>query len=225
MIIVVLAVLFIALAFIPQILVRQTMAKHGGDRPDMPGTGGELARHLLDEAELQAVKVEITPGGDHYDPVAKAVRLSQANFEGKSVTAVAVAAHEAAHAVQDKERYAPFAWRQRVVGHVILIERIGSIILLATPIVFALLRAPSIIIVELVAGLAILASTVVIHLVTLPTEFDASFKRALPVLKYYLKPEDMPGAHAVLRAAAFTYVASALSSLLNIGRWLRILRF
>lgn len=225
MIFIIAAVLFIALAFVPQILVRYTMARHGGDRPDMPGTGGELARHLLDEAELHTVKVEITPGGDHYDPVAKTVRLSRGNFEGKSITAAAVAAHEAAHAVQDKERYGPFAWRQRLVGHAILIERVGSIILLATPIVFMLLRAPSILIIELVAGLAILAATVVIHLVTLPTEFDASFKRALPVLKLYLKPQDMPGAHAVLRAAAFTYVASAMASLLDIGRWLRILRF
>ena len=225
MIFIIAALLFIALAFVPQMLVRYTMARHGGDRPDMPGTGGELARHLLDEAELQAVKVEMTQDGDHYNPVAKAVRLSPANFEGKSVTAAAVAAHEAAHAVQDKERYGPFTWRQRLVGHVIIVERIGTIILLATPIVFMLLRAPSILIVELVAGLAILASTVVIHLVTLPTELDASFKRALPVLRFYLRPEDMPGARAVLRAAAFTYVASALASLLNIGRWLRILRF
>lgn len=225
MIFIIAALLFIALAFVPQMLVRYIMVRHGGDRPDMPGTGGELARHLLDEAELQAVKVEMTQDGDHYDPVAKAVRLSQANFEGKSVTAAAVAAHEAAHAVQDKERYGPFTWRQRLVGHVIIVERIGTIILLATPIVFILLRAPSILIVELVAGLAILASTVVIHLVTLPTELDASFKRALPVLRFYLRPEDMPGARAVLRAAAFTYVASALASLLNIGRWLRILRF
>jgi Zn-dependent membrane protease YugP len=225
MIFVILGALFVALAFVPQILVRQTMMKHGGERPDMPGTGGELARHLLDEADLHSVKVEITPDGDHYDPVAKAVRLSRSNYEGRSITAAAVAAHEAAHAVQDKERYAPFAWRQRLVGHVIFIERAGSIVLLATPVVFALLRAPSILIVELIAGLAILASTVVIHLVTLPTEFDASFKRALPVLEFYLKPQDMPGAHSVLRAAAFTYVSAALSSLLNIGRWLRILRF
>ena len=71
----------------------------------------------------------------------------------------------------------------------------------------------------------ILASTIVIHLFTLPTEFDASFKKALPVLENYVPPDEMPGARSVLRAAAFTYVAGALVSLLNVARWLRILRF
>ncbi len=68
-------------------------------------------------------------------------------------------------------------------------------------------------------------TTVVIHAVTLPTEFDASFKRALPVLSQYIPEDDMPGARSVLKAAAFTYVASALVTLLDISRWLRVLRF
>ena len=68
-------------------------------------------------------------------------------------------------------------------------------------------------------------STVVIHAVTLPTEFNASFKRALPMLEDYIPHEDMPGAHSVLKAAAFTYVASALVTLLDISRWLRVLKF
>jgi Zn-dependent membrane protease YugP len=78
---------------------------------------------------------------------------------------------------------------------------------------------------ELTAGLGILASTIVLHVVTLPTEFDASFKRALPILTHYIRPEDMKGARQVLRAAAFTYVASALMSLIDVARWIRILRF
>ena len=79
--------------------------------------------------------------------------------------------------------------------------------------------------VEVVLVLGILASTVVIHIFTLPTEFDASFKRALPILENYLPAEDMPGARQVLKAVAYTYVASALVSVLDIARWLRILRF
>jgi Zn-dependent membrane protease YugP len=78
---------------------------------------------------------------------------------------------------------------------------------------------------EIVAALGVLASTVVIHVLTLPTEFDASFKRALPLLARYLAPDLLPAARSVLKAAAFTYVASALLSLIDVARWLRLLRF
>jgi uncharacterized protein len=216
---------FIALIYGPQFWIKWTMSKHAIERPDMPGTGGELARHLLDDAGLQEVKLEVVQGGDHYSPDEKAVRLSQANFNGKSVTAVAVAAHEVAHAIQHRDGYAPLLWRQRLVKKTIIIERVGSMVLMATPLVFALVRSPVVLFLEIAVALGILASTIVIHIFTLPTEFDASFKKALPVLENYVPPDEMPGARSVLRAAAFTYVAGALVSLLNVARWLRILRF
>jgi Zn-dependent membrane protease YugP len=215
----------IGLIFGPQLWIKRTMARHAGERADFPGTGGELARHLLDEAGLDAVKVEAVDGGDHYSPIDKAVRLSNGNFKGKSITAIAVAAHEAAHALQDKDGYAPLRLRQQLVGYGIVIERVGSILLLATPVIFILTRSPLVLALELVAGLGILASTIVLHVVTLPTEFDASFKRALPILTHYIRPEDMKGARKVLRAAAFTYVAAALMSLIDVARLIRILRF
>ena len=217
--------LLIGLIFGPQFWIKWVMEKHATEQPEFPGTGGELARHLLDKAGLEAVKLERIDGGDHYSPEEKALRLSQRNFDGKSVTAVAVAAHEVGHALQHKDNYAPLMLRQRLASTCIIIERTGGLLLMATPVVFALTRSPVVLLAELVLGLGILASTVVIHIFTLPTEFDASFKRALPILENYLRPEDMPGARQVLKAAAFTYVASALISILNIARWLRILRF
>lgn len=219
------AIALLALIFGPQWWIRRTMQRHARERADFPGTGGELARHLLDEAGLHAVKVEIVKAGDHYSPVDKAVRLTQANYEGKSVTAIAVAAHEASHAMQDAEGYGPLHLRQKLVSYAIVIEKTGSVLLLATPVIFALTRSPLVLAFELIAGLGILASTVVLHIVTLPTEFDASFKRALPILTHYVRPEDMKGARQVLRAAAFTYVASALVSLIDVARWIRILHF
>ncbi len=226
LILAILAILaFIALIFGPRMWINAAMTRHGVERVDFPGTGAELARHLLDQAGLQNVKVERVLDGDHYSPIDKAVRLSEKNYDGKSVTAVAVAAHEVSHAVQDRDGYTPLRWRQKLIGTSIIIERTGSILLMATPLVFALVRSPVVLVAEVVIALGILASTVVIHLVTLPTEFDASFKKALPVLTHFLAPEDMPAARQVLKAAAFTYVANALISLINVGRWFRILRF
>ncbi len=218
-------VAFAALIFGPQVWINWVMRAHAVERPGMPGTGGELARHLLDDAGLQDVKVEVVAAGDHYSPDAKAVRLSETNFKGKSITAVAVAVHEVAHAVQDRDGYAPLMWRQRLVKKTIMVERIGSLVLMAIPVVFAIFRSPAILVLELALALGILASSIVIHIFTLPTEFDASFNKALPVLKNYLPPAEMTGARSVLKAAAFTYVAGALVSLLNVARWLRILRF
>ena len=218
-------VLFVGLIFGPQVWINWTMRTHSAERPDMPGTGGELARHLLDDAGLEHVKLEMVPSGDHYSPDDKAVRLSEANFKGKSITAVAVAAHEVAHAIQHRDGYGPLLWRQRLVKKAVVVERIGSVILMATPLIFALLRNPVILLLEIALALGILACTIVVHIFTLPTEFDASFKKALPVLEKYLPAEEMKGARSVLKAAAFTYVAGALVSLLNVARWLRILRF
>lgn len=217
--------LFIALIFGPQFWINWIMRSHADERPDMPGTGGELARHLLDDAGLQNVKIEMVPAGDHYSPDDKTVRLSEANFKGKSITAVAVAAHEVAHAVQHRDGYGPLLWRQRLVKKAVVVERIGGVILMATPLIFALLRNPAILVLEIALALGILACSIVVHIFTLPTEFDASFKKALPVLEKYLPPEEMSGARSVLKAAAFTYVAGAMVSLLNVARWLRILRF
>ena len=219
------AILFLGLVFGPQAWIKSTMKKHGAERQDFPGTGGELARHLLDQTGLQAVKVERIPEGDHYSPVDKAVRLSASNFDGKSVTAVAVAAHEVGHALQHADGYGPLMMRQKLAGYAIAIQRTGSILLMATPIIYMLTRSPVILIAEIAAAFGIMLSTVVIHAVTLPTEFNASFKRALPILSQHLPADDMPGATSVLKAAAFTYVASALVTLLDITRWLRVLRF
>ena len=92
------ALLLIAI-FGPSIWVRWVMNAHSNEVPGMPGTGGELAAHLVDRFDLDDVTVEQTELGDHYDPDAKAVRLSARNFEGKSLTAVAIAAHEVGHEV------------------------------------------------------------------------------------------------------------------------------
>jgi Zn-dependent membrane protease YugP len=98
--------------------------------------------------------------------------------------------------------------------------------MLAAPIVMALAKAPPILLIEVFVGVMIFALSILLHAVTLPVEFDASFRRALPVLKAgrYLDDKDMPAARQILRAAAFADVAAAAMSLLDVARWLRVLR-
>jgi Zn-dependent membrane protease YugP len=217
----------LALIFGPQFWVRHAMAKHGGERADLPGTGGELARHLLDEAGLDDVKVEETAMGDHYDPETRTVRLSPAHLAGRSIAAVAVAAHEVSHAVQHARLEPGFMRRMAVVTRVAWIDRLGMVILLSAPFLLLVLKAPAIMAVQIAAGLALMGVRVLAHLVTLPIEFDASFGKALPVLKRggYLAPADLPAARQVLTAAAWTYVAAALATLLDVARWFRVIRF
>lgn len=224
-IIVILAVAF-GLALLPSLWVKRVLMAHSGQRDDFPGTGAEFARHLLDEMKLNHVKVEPTELGDHYDPEAKAVRLSASHHSTKSLAAVVVAAHEVGHAMQDATGYAPLAARTRLAGQAIRVERFGAIVMLAAPVVLLLVKSPYVLFIELGVGLLILSTTILMHAFTLPVEFDASFRRALPVLKAgnYISEKDMGAARKILSAAAFTYVAAAAVSLLDVMRWLRILR-
>jgi Zn-dependent membrane protease YugP len=219
------ALLVLAVVFGPQLWIRRVLAQHGGERQDFPGTGAELARHLLDEAGLQAVPVEKTDKGDHYDPGARAVRLLPQHHDGRSVSAVAVAAHEVSHAVQHARGEPSFARRVALVGRLIWVERVAGGMLLLAPIIFALVKSPALLVLEIAAGVALLGVRVVVHAVTLPVEFDASFGKALPVLERgrYLSGADLPAARSVLRAAAWTYVAAALMTLLDVARWFRII--
>lgn len=216
----------LALAVGPTLWVRAVLARHGSDRPDFPGTGGELARHLLDEMRIEGVKVEETPLGDHYDPEAKAVRLSAKHLHGRSLTAVTIAAHEVGHAMQDATKSRLLKTRTRLAKTAVIIERVGGLVMLTAPLAVGLVRHPAAALIPFLAGLLVLGTGVVLQLSTLPVEFDASFNRALPVLKAgkYIPERDIPAARQILRAAAFTYVAAALMSLINIARWLRVLR-
>jgi uncharacterized protein len=220
-------VLLLALVFGPNWWVRRVLERHSGHRPDLPGTGGEFARHLLDEVALRDVKVEVTDKGDHYDPEVRAVRLLPQHHDGQSVAAVAIAAHEVSHAIQHARSEPAFLRRIRLVKQLAWVDRIATGILVLAPFVFLLVHSPLLVLLQIVAAVALLAIHVVVHVVTLPVEIDASFGKALPVLaaRSYLSSKDLPAARSVLRAAAYTYVAAALATLLNVARWMRILRF
>ncbi len=224
--IVIITLLLLLLLFGPQLWVRAVMRRHSRPRDDFPGTGGQFASHLLTQLGLDQVKVEATESGDHYDPVSLSVRLSPENLNGKSLTAVAVAAHEVGHALQDKLGYRPLRWRTRLATLAMGAQQLGNGLFVLAPLIGAVTRAPSPMLLLLAAGLASFGSAALVHLVTLPVEWDASFRRALPLLEAggYLSENDHKKARQILTAAAFTYVAGSLASLLNLWRWLRWLR-
>jgi Zn-dependent membrane protease YugP len=216
----------LAVVVLPQFWVRRTLAKHAKDRPDLPGTGGELARHLLDRFGLTDVKVDSTKAGDHYNPETRTVHLTDPHLAGRSLSAVAVAAHEVGHAIQHANGERLLAWRQRLAKLAQWTDRAAGAFFIAAPFLAILARTPLALALLVGTGIALLSVRVVVTLITLPVEFDASFKKALPILEEgkYLEATDLPAARSVLRAAAFTYVAAALVTLVDLARWIRLLR-
>ncbi|MDX1516553.1 MAG: zinc metallopeptidase [Woeseiaceae bacterium] len=226
MTILVAAAVLLLLIFGPGLWVQRVLERYSAPPDRYAASGAEVARTLLDAHGMAGVKVESTEAGDHYDPAEKAVRLTADKFEGHSLTAVTVAAHEVGHALQDRDGYAPLRLRTALVRAAGPVQKLGAGVLMASPFLGLFTRAPQLGIVLFLAGFATLATTTLVHLVTLPTELDASFGRALPLLDEHrlLKPVDRPHARRLLTAAALTYVAASLMSLLNVARWWAILR-
>lgn len=220
------AIILIVLLLVPQLWSNALMGRYGKECADIPYTGREFAQHLIHEQNLSGVSVEQTPQGDHYDHMTKTVRLSQANYDSRSLTAIAVAAHEVGHAIQDKERDSRFIMRDRMVRMAAATEHYGSFAFVAIPILALATRSHILPAISFLVGFASMTATTIAHLSTLPVEMDASFNKALPILKQggYIKPEDERAAHRILKAAAYTYVAASLTSLLNVWRWLKMMR-
>ncbi|MCB1773576.1 MAG: zinc metallopeptidase [Gammaproteobacteria bacterium] len=218
--------LVLAMVYLPQVWVQQVLARYNRHPEDnFPGNGAELARHLLNRFDLDDVKVERTDLGDHYDPQARAVRLTADKYEGRSLTAITVAAHECGHALQHAAGEPLFLWRSRLAQSAVWAARLGSFLLFLAPFLGLLARAPSPALISFIGGFLILGFGVVVQLVTLPVELDASFRKALPLLRSgYLEPAQVGPAQRILRAAAWTYVAASLAGLLNFWRWLAVLR-
>jgi Zn-dependent membrane protease YugP len=223
--VIILIIVALGIIYGPHLWAKHVLAKYNR-RAYFSGNGFDLARLLVTEMELVHVRVEETPIGDHYDPEKRAVCLTQARCGRNTLTAVVVAAHEVGHAIQDREGYKPLKTRTRMVGTAAKIERAGAAIIMVVPIITLITRIPAAGLLMFLGGLATLSIPVLVHLFTLPSEFDASFKRALPLLASgkYIPAEDIPAARKILLACALTYVASALTALLNIWRWIRVLR-
>ena len=215
----------LAIIFGPSLWVKFVMRRYSTEKPEMPGTGGELAKHLIKQFSLKDVEVETTELGDHYDPIEKKVRLSREHYESKSLTAVAIAAHEVGHAIQDQQGDKRLATRTKMAPVVDKVARWSVAIIYLSPVIGIITRHPMPFSLLLLLGLCGFIARMMIHVVTLPIEFDASFSKALPLLREgkYVSQSNEKAVTRILKAASLTYVSAALADILNLGRWLVIL--
>jgi uncharacterized protein len=199
----------LVLGLVVQSWLKRTFAKYSNVELASGLPGGQVARQILDSNGLSEVPVEMAPGGplsDHYDPRKKALFLSEPVYTPPSVAAAAVAAHETGHALQDSRGYTPLRIRSAMYPAVAFASSAWIWLLLIGAILNAL---------NLVAlALILYAVAVAFHIVTLPVEFNASKRAGVQLRELGLVgPTEGEGVEKVLRAAAFTYVAGALSAL------------
>ncbi len=186
-------------------------------------TGAQAAREILDNAGLRQIPVEEIGGEliDHFDPTRKALFLSTENYHGRSVSAVGVAAHESGHALQQQAAYALFNFRMWLVPATQFASYAYYGIFLLAVIVHSAFLTPKLIAV----AVGLFAIITLFQMVTLPVEFDASSRAKKQLLKLGLvQPAEAPGVSRVLNAAALTYVASMVSSILQLLYLLLVMR-
>lgn len=185
-------------------------------------TGAEAAREILDRAGLRNLPVHPVPGQltDHYDPLKRALFLSEANYHGRSIAAVGVAAHEAGHALQHKAAYAPLQLRMMLVPATNIATKAAFLILLGGGILMSLrMISPALYGTLLPYAVGAFAVVTLFQLITLPVEYDAS-RRAKQQLADLgiVRTHESGAVSKVLNAAALTYVAALITSVLELLR-------
>lgn len=217
--------LIIFLYLSPIIWFKFVFKKNDKILENMPFNGLEFGKLILKEKGLSDVTIESTMEGDHYDLNGKKVRVKQDRLDNKSITAISVVCHEIGHAIQHNENYKPLERRQILVKNTAWVSKVGGAILyIGLPMLFATGSFPIIRGVLILVLLTIIIS-VLIHLITLDVEIDASFNKALPILRDKIDSHYHEECRSVLRAAAYTYVIGSLQSFISLRYiWLLIMR-
>lgn len=209
----ILLILIILLPVISNVLINSTYSNYSQIRNEANISGKDVARKILDSNGLKDVKIREISGNltDHYDPRNKTVSLSSDIYDGCSISSVSVAAHECGHAIQDKEGYSPMRLRSKLIPIVNFSSRFATL--------FIFFGLVSEILDLYYIGIGLLLVGLLFQFVTLPVEFDAS-RRAMKELKSLnlVRDDELSGSSKVLKAAAFTYIASFLAMLFQIVR-------
>lgn len=219
-------IFIILIIFGPNLWVKYVLNKYHEPMDSLQGTGGELAEHLIERFKLHGVKLK--KGGtdeDYYDPANKTVCLSPEVYDGQSLSAVAVAAHEVGHAIQFYNNEPVSHLRQRYLPKAIFIQKIGTYFLMASPFVGLAFRVPQMSLLTIFVGIITMLISVLMYVAILPEEYDASFKKALPILSEgYIEEQHLPIIKKILKACALTYVAASLADILRLWQWIRYIR-
>ena len=210
----------LAAAFGPRLWAGALLRRHDVHDGRFP-PANDLARRLLDEHDLGLVRVEVTDLGDHYDPLAKAVRLSRGHFDRRSLTAATTAAHEVGHALQDAAGYWPFRLHLGLGRLARITGDVGTVLLIAVPVAALIGKGPTPPLVMGAAAAGMLGTSLAAQLAALPSELNASFGRALPLLHSCVIDEaQFREARRILFACSLTYVSSALNPLMVLWPWI-----
>jgi len=199
-------------ALLAQMWVKSAYARYSRVRTRMGYSGAEAARLLLQREGIFDVRVEMVRGwlSDHYDPKQKVLRLSPDVFQGISIASVGIAAHEAGHAIQHARNYSMLSLRSAIVP----VASIGSKLAIPLIIIGAFLHAAGMI----QFGIVLFALMVVFQIITLPVEFDASRRAKIALVEHGIlaDEQELHGVRSVLGAAAMTYVAAALTAVMQL---------
>lgn len=220
------ALIGMAIVFIPQMLVKSTYSKYAKVPVRNNLTGADVAKSILQNQGIRDVRVETVRGEltDHYDPSQKVLRLSENIYHGNSVSAYGIAAHEVGHAIQDNRGYMPMKLRAGIFPAVQAGQFLGPLLIMAGLGLRYMAGMGEFTSLIALAGIALYGSVVLFHIITLPVEFNASYRavRALADGGYLVDNREMDGAKKVLNAAALTYVAAALYALIELLYWIWI---
>jgi len=217
--------LLLVIIFGPNFWSKRILRKYNYCRDDIPGTGGDFDNHLLKQLNLENFKIKAGNGDniDHYDPRTKTITLSANYYKSNSLTAIVIAAHEIGHALQDANHSKTLHLRTRLVRASVKFEKLASLLLVSAPLITVLFKIPVLGAGAFLMAIAVMGLPILVHLITLPVEYDASFNKAMPILKAgYINQEDLRSSKKILTACALTYLSSSLASLLNFYRWIKI---
>ena len=216
-------ILIVLLLAVPKLWARYVFFKHSHQRKDIPGTGEQLARHLIVHLPLVQVKIKEAGLQSHYNPFTKVISLTEQTMKAQSLTAAVRVAFEFGHALQDRNNSSLLKFRDGLLALARLGEQVGSGALL-TGLIMAFM-VPPVAGLLLFVGLVSLLTGAAVHLLLLPIEWQASFTFALPLLsnESYISSQDQLAVRQLLLACAFSRLAYALANLLDARHWLSVL--
>ena len=211
----ILLLILLFVAFAPMLWLRYIFHKHDRVMENMPFNGREFGELILNEAGIRDVEIINTPIFDHYNVREKKVSILQRRLTRRSLTSLTIVCHEIGHAMQHHERYKPLEYRTKIIELVGLCGKIlGGISLVAMPF---FISTGGVAFLKLGATVlaAIIGIGLVIHVMTIGVELDASFNRAMPIIRKKIPADYHNACRSILLAAALTYVAGVAANLLS----------